>query len=100
VADLLDKAKAIASRIVASTVTPYDGATAMCELFYECEPGDHSLDDFVFWESEHADAIDDDRRQYCDEAIRAVARLFLRDEYPGGPNWNPNAPRRLPHDIE
>ena len=99
-ADLLEKAKAIASRIVAGTVTPHDGAAAMCELFYECEEGDHSLDGFVLWESEYADARDDERRQYCEQAILAVARQFLRDEYPGGPNWNPDAPRRFPHEIE
>jgi catechol 2,3-dioxygenase-like lactoylglutathione lyase family enzyme len=42
-------------------------------------------------EDEYLSADTDERRDYCRRAILTVAEHFLKDKYPGGPNWDENA---------
>ena len=79
--ELLAKAKFYAGEILDGRLTPYDGAT---KIFRECHletfDGDHTFDPFVYWQDEYEDAQSDERRLYCADVIRQLAREFL-----GGP---------------
>jgi len=77
-------ARTIAARIVSGEVTPAAGARAIwTDVFYHLEMGDHSVDQFVYWADAVEDADDDERRQFCENAIVRIAEQFLR-EHPGG----------------
>ena len=89
---VIQRAKAIAAQIIDGTVSPYDGAKLICPIMWELPNGDHALDGFVYWEDEYISADSDDRRDYCRRAILKVAEHLLNDNYPGGPNWDENAP--------
>jgi hypothetical protein len=69
-----------ATRIVNGTATPHEGARSIWnELFYQLEPGDHSIDPFVYWADEYEDAVDDERRRYCEAAILQSAQNYLNE---------------------
>jgi hypothetical protein len=71
-------ARTIAARIVAGDVTPAAGARAIwTDVFYHLELGDHSVDPFVYWADAIEDADDDQRREFCEDAIRRIAAEFL-----------------------
>lgn len=76
---LKELARSYAARIVSGEVSPATGARLIwTDVFYHLELGDHCVDQFVYW----ADAIDDadteERRLFCEDAIRRIAREFLR----------------------
>jgi hypothetical protein len=89
---IIQRAKAIAAQIVDGTLAPDDGAKRVCLLHRELPSGDHALDGFVYWEDEYVDADSAERRAYCHRAILRVAEKLLNDEYPGGHNWDEDAP--------
>lgn len=91
-ASIIQRAKAIAAQIVDGTLPPYEGAKLVCEIQWQSEHKEHALDGFVYWEDEYASADTEDRQAYCHRAITKVARNLLDDNYPGGPNWDENAP--------
>ena len=71
-------ARTIAARIVSGEVTPAAGARAIwTDVFYHLELGDHSVDQFVYWADAIEDADDDERREFCEAAIRRIATEFL-----------------------
>lgn len=71
-------ARTIAARIVNGEVTPAEGARAIwTDVFYHLELGDHSVDQFVYWADAIEDAEDDERREFCESAIRRIAAEFL-----------------------
>ena len=72
-------ARTIAARIVSGEVTPAAGARAIwTDVFYHLELGDHSVDQFVYWADAVEDADDDQRREFCEDAIRRIAEEFLQ----------------------
>lgn len=76
-------ARTHASRIVSGEVTPADGARAIwTDVFYHLELGDHSVDQFVYWADAVEDADDEERRHFCEDAIRRIAAEFLRNNGP------------------
>ena len=78
--DLKALARTYATRIVAGEVTPAAGARAIwTDVFYHLEMGDHSVDQFVYWADAIEDAEDDQRREFCEDAIIRIAREYLRD---------------------
>ena len=73
-------ARTIAARIVSGEVTPAEGARAIwTDVFYHLELGDHSVDQFVYWADAVEDADDDERREFCEAAIRRIATEFLQN---------------------
>jgi hypothetical protein len=71
-------ARAHAARIVSGEVTPAVGARSIwTDVFYHLELGDHSVDLFVYWADAIDDADDDERREFCESAIRRIASEFL-----------------------
>jgi hypothetical protein len=84
-------ARTYAARIVSGEITPAAGARAIwTDVFYHLELGDHCVDQFVYW----ADAIDDadseERRLFCEGAIRRIAAEFLQNyPEPGTRNREP-----------
>jgi len=57
------------------SLSPYD---AGLRIWKDCSlrlaRGDHRLDPFVYWASEHEDADDDERREYCEYALKEAAK--------------------------
>lgn len=92
VSPIIRRAKTIAAQIIDGTVSPYDGAKLICPIMWELPTGDHALDPFIYWEDEYISADTDERRDYCRRAILKSAEHLLADNYPGGPNWDENAP--------
>jgi len=73
-------ARTYATQIVAGDITPAAGARAIwTDVFYHLEMGDHSVDQFVYWADAIEDAEDDQRREFCEDAIIRIAREYLRD---------------------
>jgi len=89
---IIQRAKVIAAEIVDGSVSPYDGAKLICPMQWELPDGDHALDGFVYWEDEYDSADTDERRDHCRRAILKVAAHLLNDNYPGGANWDEDAP--------
>jgi hypothetical protein len=86
---IIQRAKVIAAQILDGEVAPYEGAKRICPIKWELPDGDHALDGFVYWEDEYISA---ETADYCRRAILKVAKHLLEDNYPGGPNWDENAP--------
>jgi hypothetical protein len=75
-------ARTYAARIVSGEITPAAGARAIwTDVFYHLELGDHCVDQFVYWADAIEDADDDERRRFCESAIRRIAAEFLQN-YP------------------
>ena len=77
---LIATAQAYAQRMLEGSLTPYDAGLRIwkdCSLCLTCE--DHRLDPFVYWASEYEDADDDDRREYCEYALKEAARDLIRN---------------------
>ena len=89
---LVQQAKEIAKDILAGRTTPFDGAKAICKLQLDLATGDHALDGFVYWADEYGEADNEERRSYCERALLKVAQDLLDEKYPGGQNWDDNAP--------
>lgn len=68
-----------ARAIVDATCTPYEGARRIVADVADdcCARGDHSLDPFLYWEDEHQSADEDERRAFCEHALREAARELL-----------------------
>ena len=78
--ELKTLARTYAARIVSGELTPAAGARAIwTDVFYHLEMGDHSVDQFVYWADAIEDAEDDQRREFCEDAIIRIAREYLRD---------------------
>ena len=76
-------ARTYASRIAAGEVTPAAGARLIwTDVFYHLEMGDHSVDQFIYWADAIEDAEDEQRREFCENAIKRIAEQYLRD-HPG-----------------
>jgi hypothetical protein len=76
---LIIRARTIAARIVSGEITPAAGARSMwTDVFYHLELGDHSVDQFVYWADAIDDAEDEERRAFCETAIRRIAAEFLQ----------------------
>jgi hypothetical protein len=91
-ASVIQRAKAIAAQIVDGTLSPHEGAKLVCEIRWQSANESHALDGFVYWEDEYVSADTEDRQAYCHRAIMKVAQNLLEDKYPGGANWDKNAP--------
>jgi hypothetical protein len=89
---VIERAKAIAAQIVDGTLPPYEGAKLVSEIHWQLAHEDHALDGFVYWEDEYESADTEDRQEYCHRAIIKIAQNLLEDNYPGGANWDENAP--------
>jgi hypothetical protein len=75
---LIAKAKFICGRIIDGDMAAYDGARIIWnECHYQNMPSDHTFDPFVYWADEYESADTDDRRQYCEDAVRQSAHAFL-----------------------
>jgi hypothetical protein len=73
-------ARTYAGRIVSGEISPGAGARAIwIDVFYHLELGDHSVDQFVYWADAIEDADDDERRQFCESAIKRIAADFLKN---------------------
>jgi len=73
-------ARTYASRIVSGEVTPGAGARLIwTDVFYHLELGDHSVDQFIYWADAIEDADDDERREFCESAIRRIAADSLKN---------------------
>ena len=71
-------ARTYAGRIVSGEVSPAAGARAIwTDVFYHLAMGDHSVDPFVYWADAVEDADTDERRQFCENAIRRIAAEYL-----------------------
>ena len=80
---LITRARTIAARIVSGEMTPAAGARSIwTDVFYHLELGDHSVDQFVYWADAIEDAEDDERRAFCETAIRRIATEFLKRSEP------------------
>lgn len=73
-------ARTHAARIVSGEITPAVGARAIwTDVFYHLELGDHSVDQFVYWADAIEDAEDEERRLFCESAIKRIAAEFLQN---------------------
>jgi hypothetical protein len=74
-------ARTYAARILSGELTPAAGARLIwTDVFYHLDMGDHSVDQFVYWADAIEDADTDERREFCEGAIRRVATEFLEKE--------------------
>lgn len=72
-------ARTHAARIVSGAVTPAVGARAIwTDVFYHLDLDDHCVDQFVYWADAIDDADTDERRLFCESAIKRIAEEFLR----------------------
>ena len=63
-------------------LTPAAGARLIwTDVFYHLELGDHSVDQFVYWADAIEDADSEERRLFCETAIKRIAAEFLQN-YP------------------
>lgn len=75
------KARSYASQIVSGELSPAAGARLMwTDVFYHLEPGDHSVDRFVYWADAIEDAENDERKRFCESAIIRLAAEFLEKD--------------------
>jgi hypothetical protein len=75
---LIALARTHAARILSGELTPAAGARLIwTDVFYHLEMGDHSVDQFVYWADAIEDADTDERREFCEGAIRRIAAEFL-----------------------
>jgi hypothetical protein len=73
-------ARTYAARIVSGEIDPGAGARAIwIDVFYHLELGDHSVDQFVYWADAIEDADDEERRLFCESAIKRIAEDFLKN---------------------
>jgi len=67
-------ASRLAARIVDGSQPPYDGARQIWRLRNDVPELDHEFDPFIYWASEFEEASDEERKQFCIDAILASAR--------------------------